>query len=80
MKVRVKMRFKGRQKAHKEIGIGVMNRFVAELAGYGQADSPPKMLGDRDLNVFVTPLPRSKRAKNPREAQGKAPASSEASE
>jgi translation initiation factor IF-3 len=65
MKVRVKMRFRGRQKAHKEIGIGVMNQFVRELAPYGQADAPPKMLGDRDLNVFVAPLPRNKRAKNP---------------
>ncbi len=65
MKVRVKMRFRGRQKAHKEIGIGVMNGFVKQLAPYGQADAPPKMLGDRDLNVFLTPLPRNKRAKNP---------------
>lgn len=65
MKVRVKMRFRGRQKAHKEIGVAVMDRFVKELAPYGQADSPPKMLGDRDLNVFVAPLPRNKRAKNP---------------
>jgi translation initiation factor IF-3 len=65
MKVRIKMRFRGRQRAHKEIGIDLMNRFVKELAPYGQADSPPKMLGDRDLNVFVAPLPRSKRAKNP---------------
>ena len=65
MKVRIKMRFRGRQKAHKEIGVELMNRFVKELAPYGQADSPPKMLGDRDLNVFITPLPRSKRAKSP---------------
>jgi translation initiation factor IF-3 len=65
MKVRIKMRFRGRQKAHKEIGLDVMNRFVQELAPYGQADSPPKMLGDRDLNVFVTPLPKNKRGKAP---------------
>ena len=58
MKVKIKMRFRGRQKAHKEIGVELMNRFVKELAPYGQADSPPKMLGDRDLNVFVTPLPQ----------------------
>ena len=25
------------------------------------------MLGDRDLNVILTPLPRQKRAKNPRQ-------------
>jgi len=68
LKVRVKLRFKGRQKAHKEVGFEVMNRFVRDIAAYGQADSPPKMLGDRDLNVLLTPLPRDKRAKNPRGA------------
>ena len=66
MKVRVKLRFRGRQKAHKEIGFDVMNRLVKEVAGYGQADSPPKMLGDRDLNVILSPLPRSKRGPKPR--------------
>lgn len=66
MKVRLKLRFKGRQKAHKEFGFEVLNRFVREAAAYGHADSPPKMLGDRDLNVLLTPLPREKRGKNPR--------------
>jgi translation initiation factor IF-3 len=66
MKVRLKLRFRGRQKAHKEIGFEVINRFVGDVAAYGQADSPPKMLGDRDLNVLISPLPRNKRAKNPR--------------
>lgn len=72
LKVRVKLRFKGRQKVHKEIGFEVVNRFVREVALYGQADSPPKMLGDRDLNVVLTPLHRDKRAKNPRQ-EGAAP-------
>jgi translation initiation factor IF-3 len=66
LKVRIKLRFKGRQKAHKEVGFAVVNKFVNEVALYGHADSPPKMLGDRDLNVVLTPLPRDKRAKNPR--------------
>lgn len=65
MKVRVKLRFKGRQKAHKEYGFEVVNRFVREASAYGHADSPPKMLGDRDLNVLLTPLPKDKRAKKP---------------
>jgi translation initiation factor IF-3 len=69
MKVRVKLRFRGRQKAHKEFGFEVVNRFVKEASAWGQADSPPKMLGDRDLNVVLSPLPRNKRAKHPREAE-----------
>ena len=75
LQVRVKLRFKGRQKAHKEVGFEVVNKFVREVAAYGHADSPPKMLGDRDLNVLLTPLPRDKRAKNPHLA---APGSSKA--
>jgi translation initiation factor IF-3 len=67
MKVRIKLRFRGRQKAHTEYGFEVVNRFVKEVAPWGLADSPPKMLGDRDLNVILSPLPRSKRAKNPKE-------------
>jgi len=67
MKVRIKLRFRGRQRAHKEYGFEVVNKFVKEAAAYGQADSPPKMLGDRDLNVILSPLPRAKRARNPRE-------------
>jgi translation initiation factor IF-3 len=65
MKVRLRLRFRGRQKAHKEVGFEVMNRFVKEVAAYGQSDSPPKMAGDRDLGVLLSPLPKDKRAKNP---------------
>jgi translation initiation factor IF-3 len=73
MKVRVKLRFRGRQKAHTEFGFAVVNRFVKEAAAWGQADSPPKMLGDRDLNVVLSPLPRNKRAKNPRQEDAPEP-------
>lgn len=66
MKIRLKLRFRGRQRAHKEIGFAVVNDFVKRVALYGQADAPPRMLGDRDLNVLLSPLPRDRRAKNPR--------------
>ena len=75
MKVRIKLRFKGRQKAHKEFGFEIVNRFVKEAATHGKADSPPKMLGDRDLNVIISPLPRSQRAKTPRASESAATSS-----
>jgi len=81
IKVRVKLRFKGRQKAHKEFGFEVVNRFVQAASPYGRADSPPKMLGDRDLNVLITPLPKEKRASKPKkddEPEGEAEAEAEA--
>ena len=73
MKVRVRLRFRGRQRAHKEVGFDVVGKFVQEAAAYGHADAPPKMLGERDLNVILSPLPRSKRARNPREADAPKP-------
>jgi translation initiation factor IF-3 len=41
-----------------------VNKFIKDLMPYGTPDSPPKLLG-RGINVMLTPLPRSKRAKNP---------------
>src|SRR5262249_45060275 len=63
-KVCVKLRFRGRQRAHKEFGFEVVNRFVLGAAAYGRADAPPKMLGERDLSVVISPLPRDKRPKS----------------
>lgn len=63
LKVRIKLRFRGRQRAHKEFGFQVVNRFVEAAAAYGRADSPPKMAGDRDLGVIISPLPRDQRPK-----------------
>ncbi|MBP8258608.1 MAG: translation initiation factor IF-3 [Verrucomicrobia bacterium] len=68
MKVRVKLRFRGRQRVHKELGFELVNRFVQGVAACGQADAPPRMLGDRDLNVMLSPLAREKRARETREA------------
>jgi translation initiation factor IF-3 len=65
MKVRVKMRFRGRQNAHKDLGFALINRFVKDLAPYAVADTPPRMLGERDLTVLLSPLPRNRRAKRP---------------
>lgn len=61
MKVRVKLRFKGRQRAHKEFGFDVMNRFASAVARHGRPDAAPKMLGDRDMNMVISPLPRNQR-------------------
>jgi translation initiation factor IF-3 len=73
MKVRIKLRFRGRQRAHKEVGFDVVNKFVQAAAAYAHPDAPPKMLGERDLNVILSPLPRNKRAKNPNETDAPKP-------
>lgn len=73
MKVKVSLRFRGREMAHKEIGFQQVQKFLAELAPYAHPDSEPKLIG-RGITVMLTPLPKNKRAKNPNQAAGDAAA------
>jgi translation initiation factor IF-3 len=66
MKVKVNLRFRGREMAHTEIGFQVVNKFLADVAPWGHPDAVAKLAG-RNINVMISPLPRNKRAKNPRE-------------
>ncbi len=68
MKVKVALKFRGREMAHTEVGFEVINKFLAEIAPYGHPDFPPKLIG-RGINVMISPLPRNKRGKNPRLAK-----------
>ena len=65
MKVKVALKFRGREMAHTEIGFEVINKFIAEIAPFGHPDFTPKLVG-RAINLMISPLPRNKRAKNPR--------------
>jgi translation initiation factor IF-3 len=74
MKVKVALKFRGREMAHTEFGFQVVQKFLAEIAPYGHPDFEPKLIG-RGINVMVSPLPRNKRAKHPRAGEtGPAPA------
>ena len=66
MKVKVTLRFRGREMAHQEFGFKKVQDFIKEVAPYGHPDAPPKLIG-KGLNVMLSPLPRNKRAKNPNE-------------
>ena len=66
MKVKVSLRFRGREMAHTEIGFEQIAKFTRDLSPYGHADNDPKLIG-RGITVMFSPLPRNKRAKNPRE-------------
>jgi translation initiation factor IF-3 len=65
MKVKVALKFRGREMAHTEIGFEVINKFIAEITPFGHPDFTPKLVG-RAINLMISPLPRNKRAKNPR--------------
>src|SRR5690242_1945087 len=74
MKVKVTLKFRGREMAHTEYGFEVVKTFLAEIAPYGHPDFQPKLIG-RGINVMISPLPRNKRAKNPHQTEdGEVPA------
>jgi translation initiation factor IF-3 len=73
MKVKIVLKFRGREMAHQEFGFQVVRKFLADIAPFGRQDFEPKLIG-RGINVMITPLPRNKRAKNPYQVEGAKPA------
>ncbi len=64
MKVKIALKFRGREMAHTEFGFLVVRKFLQEITPYGHEDFQPKLIG-RGITVMISPLPRNKRAKNP---------------
>jgi translation initiation factor IF-3 len=80
MKVKIALKFRGRENAHTEVGFQVINKFLADIAPYGHPDFSPKLIG-KGINVMISPLPRNKRAKNPNQVGGeRAPVADTAAE
>ena len=59
-KVKLRLKFRGREMAHTDIGFNLMIRAVAELVGMAHPDAPPKLIG-RNIHVMLTPLAPNKR-------------------
>lgn len=53
-KIKVAVRFKGRQLAHSELGRDVIMRFAEKLNDVAEIESMPKMEG-RSMQLFLTP-------------------------
>jgi translation initiation factor IF-3 len=68
MKVKVTLKFRGREMAHTEFGFQVVQKFLTEITPYGHPDFTPKLIG-RGINVMISPLPRNKRAKHPTQSE-----------
>ena len=64
MKVKVVLKFRGREMAHTEFGFQVIKKFVTDIEPFGHPDFQPKLVG-RSITLMISPLPRNKRAKNP---------------
>ncbi len=54
-KVKVSIRFKGREMSHQQIGIQVIERFVEACAEYGTTDKKPTIEG-RFVSVMISPV------------------------
>ncbi len=54
-KIKVTIRFKGRQMAHTEIGRDVLIKFANELEGKASVEQPPKMDG-RSMFMLLAPI------------------------
>jgi translation initiation factor IF-3 len=72
IKVKITLKFRGREMAHQEFGQQVVAKFIGLVSPYGHPDAPPKLVG-KGIIVMLSPLPRNKRAKNPRLTEGGQP-------
>jgi len=73
MKVKVTLKFRGREMAHTEFGFQIVEKFLTEISAYGHPDFAPKLNG-RAINLMISPLPRNKRARHPSQPEdGAAP-------
>ncbi len=59
-KVKLRLKFRGREMAHPEMGFDLMNKALADLEGMGHPDAPPKLTG-KQINVMLSALPTNKR-------------------
>jgi translation initiation factor IF-3 len=69
MKVKVTLKFRGREMQHTDVGFQVLEKFLTDIAAYGHPDFAPKLNG-RAINVMISPLPRNKRPRHPHQAEG----------
>ena len=55
-KVKAALRFRGREMAHPELGVNILQRFTDAVAAVGVVEKQPKMEG-RSMVMFVSPKP-----------------------
>lgn len=58
-KVKITVRFKGRQMAHMDIGENVLNKFIEDLKEFGALDSKPNLEG-KMMSIVMMPVGKKK--------------------
>ncbi len=61
-KVKVTMRFRGREVTHPEIGRDILRRLTESVEGLGVVETPPRLDG-RQMTLVLAPVSRSERLK-----------------
>ena len=59
-KLKIQLQFRGRENAHKDLGMAMMERIRKDLETMAQLDMPPKLVG-RAVGMTMSPLPANKR-------------------
>src|SRR5213076_1166975 len=59
-KVRVQLQFRGREMAHQEFGMQLVQKVRDDLVGMSQVEMDPKIAG-RNVTMTLSPLPASRR-------------------
>ena len=76
-RVKVSVRFRGREMAHTEIGAVLLKDFAAQCAEIANMDKAPKLEG-RNMSMFLSPKPQTPAKKPAKPKQPKVPETSEA--
>lgn len=59
-KVKIHLQFRGREMAHQNLGMQVVQRVKTDLATMGHVDMEPKLVG-KAIGMTLSPLPATKR-------------------
>ena len=59
-KVRVQLQFRGREMAHQELGIQLVQKVRDDLSSMSQVEADPKIAG-RNITMTLAPLPANRR-------------------
>src|SRR2546422_11658480 len=62
-KVRVQLQFRGREMAHQEFGMQLVEKVRDDLSGMSRVEMDPKITG-RNITMTLAPLPANRRKRN----------------
>ena len=67
-KVKISIRFRGRELGRTELAYGIFNDFAARIVEYGNVEKPPKMEA-RSMVMFLAPKPQAQNQQTSQEKQ-----------